>query len=172
MHFAAKAAPTEASSTVVGADLAAKNRRSEVSRILTEIFMFINTIEGGSCIGFPDVCMTPAPGGAAPVPYANTAECCLAESGSFSSKVFVNGMNALHLNTTISQSDGNEAGSGGGVASGAFRGSACFLAGSNAILIEGAPAVSLGNATGQNGNTPNCTGSCTVPGQEKVMLRR
>ena len=134
--------------------------------------MFINTVEGGKCVSFPDVCMTPGPGSPTPIPYVNTAECCLAESGSFSSKVFVNGMNVLHLNTTISQSDGNEAGSGGGAASGVFRGPACFLAGSGGVLVEGAPAVSLGNSTGQNGNTPNCTGSSAVPSQQKVMLRR
>jgi hypothetical protein len=134
--------------------------------------MFINTLEGGACLGFPDVCKTPAPNGVVLVPYTNTAECCLAESGSFSSKVFVNGMNALHLNSTIAQSDGNEAGIGGGAVSGVFRGPACFLSGSQAVFIEGAPAVSLGSTTGQNGSSTNCTGSCTVPSQEKVLLRR
>jgi hypothetical protein len=134
--------------------------------------MFINTLEDGKCIGFPDVCKTPVPNGILPIPYTNTAECCLAESGSFSSKVFVNGMNALHLNTTITQSNGNEAGTAGGVASGRFRGPACFLSGSNAVLIEGAPAVALGSSTGQNGSTPNCTGNCITPSQEKVLLRR
>jgi hypothetical protein len=134
--------------------------------------MFITTTEGGKCLGFPDVCKTPAPNGVALIPYTNTAECCLAESGSFSSKVFVNGMNALHLNSTLAQSDGNEAGSGGGAVSGVFRGPASFLSGSNAVLVEGAPVVSLGSATGHNGSTANCTGSCTVPSQEKVLLRR
>ncbi len=134
--------------------------------------MFINTLEGGGCTGFPDVCLTPAPGGSIPIPYCNSADCCLAESGSFSSKVFVNGMNALSLNSSLALSEGNEAGTGGGVGSGVFCGPACFLDGSGGILIEGAPAVHLGSPTGQNGNTPNCSGTCTSPAQEKVMLRR
>ena len=136
----------------------------------------LNNDKGMSTAAPPDVCKTPVPSPTGvvitPIPYPNVAQCQMAESGSWSEKVFITGANALNLQTTITSTDGDQAGVNKGVASNTVMGKAKFLNGSLCVMIEGAAAVRLGSGVGHNGDTPNTIGVVGVPSQSKVMIMR
>ena len=66
-----------------------------------------STNGGGQCLGFPDVCKTPSPGGPIPIPYPNIAMCT---QGKGSNKVLINNKQTLRQGDNIRMSSGDEAG--------------------------------------------------------------
>ncbi|MFH1134506.1 MAG: DUF4150 domain-containing protein [Pseudomonadota bacterium] len=133
--------------------------------------MFASTLETGLCQAFPDVCQMPSPAGPLPMPYPNLAQCPTAKSDSCSSKVFINSAKAFNLKTEIPMSQGDEAGSAGGMVSQKIMGEVRFLKGSMKVFIEGPPAVTLGSATAHNGSPPNAPmGSQLSPSQTKLTV--
>jgi uncharacterized Zn-binding protein involved in type VI secretion len=129
--------------------------------------MFLCSMQGGSLLAFPDVCKVPAPPGPpVPTPFPNTAMPQMASGAA--SKVLVCGMPALTTGSSIPSSNGDEAGTAGGVTSGNIMGKASFVKGSTKVMLQGKPAVSLGATTQQNGT--NASGSVLAPSQTKVMV--
>jgi uncharacterized Zn-binding protein involved in type VI secretion len=128
--------------------------------------MYACTIQKGNVLAPGDVCKTPTPGGTVPVPYPNIG---MTNTGDPScQKVLISGSPALNKGSKISQTNGDQAGTSGGVVSGKIMGEAKFINGSQKVKLEGSPAVRLTSPTTQNSN--NCTGSCLSPSQNKVMI--
>ena len=117
------------------------------------------------------MCKTPTPLGPVPLPYPNLANCPTARSSSCSGKVMIDGMKAFNLKTVLPTSQGDQAGSAGGIVSGKIMGEVKYTAGSASVYIEGPPAVKLSSPTVHNGAPPNTPpGSQIVPSQNKVMI--
>ena len=124
---------------------------------------------GGVCMGMPDVCKTPSPAGPVPIPYPNIGN--LAQAQKTSTKVKFDGKEAANLNTQMSQSQGDEAGTDGGVVSGSNMQTVAFKKGSMKVKIEGQPAVYLTSTTGHNGSNANMpSGAQIAPSQAKVLV--
>jgi hypothetical protein len=132
--------------------------------------MFANTQMGGLNLGFPDVCLTPIPSPAGPIPtpipYPNIAVGMMGVPAVYN--VLYDGAPAHNLSTEIPMSNGDNAGAMGGVASGTMMGPARSLTGSFTVLVGGMPASRLTSITLQN--STNCPGMQTVPCQVKVLL--
>jgi carboxyl-terminal processing protease len=102
----------------------------------------------GMNLGFPDVCNTPTPAGPVPIPYPNIA---MASSAStFATVVYVGMVNALNMNSSIPNTNGDEAGSAQ-----PNMGKAGYTMGNPIVNIEKVPAISLACPT--NGNNYNCS---------------
>ncbi len=128
--------------------------------------MFANTNGGGQAMGFPDVCQTPAGPSMVPVPYPNIADHSMGSPPV--PNVLLAGAPAHNLMTEIPMTQGDAAGTGGGVASGDVMGSATFVEGSSVVMFGGAPATRLTSSTLQNGS--NCQGASIAPSQTVVFL--
>lgn len=133
--------------------------------------MFALTMAGGQCMAAPDVCKTPSPGGPVPVPYPNIALPNTADPGSCTQKVKIINMPALNLGSKIPMTNGDQAGSAGGVVSGTIMGPAKFNKGSQKVKFEGKAAVMLTSPTGQNGQNPNAQGAAVAPSQTLVKFK-
>ncbi|MEO7328883.1 MAG: DUF4150 domain-containing protein [Minicystis sp.] len=86
---------------------------------------------GAMSVAFPDVCLAPA----LPAPFANVASSAELTGGS--TQVRCEGRSIALAGARIAGSSGDEAGSGGGIATGETQGSAEFLAYSFDVKIEG-----------------------------------
>lgn len=130
--------------------------------------MFANTQMGGVNIGFPDVCLTPAPPAPAPIPlpYPNIGAGPMGSPAAY--KVVFSCAPAHNLATTIRQSNGDNLGLSTGVASGTVMGSNRHLTGAFTVLLCGMPATRLTSVALQN--STNCPGARVVPSQVKVLL--
>lgn len=131
--------------------------------------MFALTWGQGQNLGTPDTCMTPAAPSPVPVPYPNismTSTCANA-----SPKVLIECMPTLNLMSTCAMSQGDEAGSLLGVATGMVMGPTIYLAGCTGVTIDGQPAQRLTSVTGHNcmATSPNAPGSTIAPSQETVL---
>jgi hypothetical protein len=116
----------------------------------------------GIAFAFPDVCNTPAPPGPpVPIPYPNIAQLDQAtgitdESG----KEVLVGPASLHvllLDSTVSTSTGDEAGSAGGVTSGGIKGQ-CTVTQASGTVVYGPNGLGVArfmDPTQQNGNNAN-----------------
>lgn len=131
-----------------------------------------STKQSGTCMGTPDVCKTPSPGGPVPIPYPNIAQCAQAQPGSFPLKVKFSGANALVQTSKITMSSGDEAGSaGGGVISNMIKGPCEFKLGSMKVKLEGKGAAYVTAMVAHNGSNPNMpAGAQVAPSQVKVMV--
>ncbi|PRP95396.1 hypothetical protein ENSA5_39810 [Enhygromyxa salina] len=126
-------------------------------------------IDGGgrSRDGFPDVCLTPTPGGApAPVAYPNIAAGNMAVPGVYN--VLYMGMPAHNMSSVVPMSDGDNGGVALGVAAGTVMGPSRHLTGAFTCIVGGMPATRLSSVSLQN--STNCLGARTVPSQTKVLL--
>ena len=133
--------------------------------------MFATTKQSGQCFGIPDVCNTPSPTGAIPVPYPNIAMCNQAKGDTVSKKVKICSKEVLTKKSIIAQTSGDEAGTQNGVVSGTARDQAKFTSYSSKVKIEGQPIVYMGCQTAHNGSNANCpAGSHIAPSQTKVMI--
>lgn len=128
--------------------------------------MFANTQMGGQDVGFPDVCLTPTPGGPVPTPYPNIATRPMAVNAAY--RVLFNAAPAHNLGTSIPLSNGDNAGVATGVASGTVMGPSRNLTAAFTVLVGGKPATRLSSMTLQN--STNCPGVSVVPSQTKVLL--
>ncbi|GAB6074665.1 DUF4150 domain-containing protein [Nautilia lithotrophica] len=132
--------------------------------------MYLLTLNEGMNLAVPDVCLTPTPGGPVPTPYPNISNPAEANGATAAENLVVDGAKALNLTTEITSSQGDEAGSNGGVVSGEIMGPTRFLMGSEKLFINGMPAVRVTSETGQNGETMNAVGSSLVPTQTIVLV--
>ena len=128
-----------------------------------------STTGGGQCFAMPDVCKTPTPVGPVPIPYPNMGN--VAQATKTSTKVkFVNKEVVLE-NSEIPMSQGDEAGTAGGVVSGRNMDKIVFKKGSSKVQIEGKGCVYLTAMTGHNGSNANMpAGNQIAPSQTKVLV--
>lgn len=133
--------------------------------------MFVNSQAGGMNFAFPDVCKTPMPPlpSPVPIPYPNISNQPMANPGTASTKVLIMGMPAHHISTVVMLSNGDQPGVAGGIISSRIMGETRVLVPSTGVFIEGKPAARLLGTTGQNAMPLNCTGTCIVPSQTKVL---
>jgi hypothetical protein len=136
--------------------------------------MFANCSLAGMDFGFPDVCLTPVPSPAGPIPtpmpYPNTAQRPMALPPTCSMKHFISMMPAHNLATMIPTSMGDNAGCmPGGVMSGMIMGPSRNLMGSVKVFTGNMPSTKMLSPTMQN--MTNCPGGMSlVPSQCKVMI--
>lgn len=130
--------------------------------------MFANCQLMGMDMGFPDVCLTPAPPSPVPVPipYPNIAMGPMAIPTC--PTILIMGMPAHNLSTTIPMTNGDNAGLMLGVASGTVMGPSRHLTGAFTVLLQGMPASRLTSMSLQN--STNCPGVRTVPSQTVLLL--
>jgi hypothetical protein len=109
----------------------------------------ITTTAGGICFAFPDVCKTPVPFvGQVPIPYPNIGRLDQAED--VSSTVLVEGSAIVLESSSISETTGDEAGTGKGVVSGETKGEVRFTGFSNTVKVDGKRVVRMFDTTTQN----------------------
>lgn len=130
--------------------------------------MFASTQMGGVNLGFPDVCLTPAPPAPAPVPlpYPNSSLGMATVPAVYN--VLLSCAPAHNLTNPVPVSMGDNPGLATGVASGTVMFKTQPLTGAFTVLIKGAPATRLTTINIQN-NT-NCPGARIAPSQVKVIL--
>ena len=127
------------------------------------------TIEAGTALGSPDVCNTPSPSGPVPVAYPNIGD--LTSTDDVTEKVLVRNKPVVVAGSRIPQSQGDEAGSAGGVVSGTVAGEVSFRQTSMLVSAEGQKVVYATCATAHNGSNPNApVGAITVPSQITVLV--
>lgn len=113
-------------------------------------------------MAFPDVCLTPVPGGSVPIPYPNIAQ--LGDATDISDgpgkKLLVKGTPVLLDGSSVASSTGNEAGSSNGVKSGTIQGECLVVQASGSVMYAGKGIARVGDQTKQNilGETENTTG--------------
>lgn len=136
--------------------------------------MFMLNCGGAEAMAFPDVCLTPVPTPAGPVPtpipYPNMASTAMANPATVVDNVLVVGMPALNLGSEITVTEGDEPGVDGGVVSLEVMQMARFAAGSACVMVRGVPAVRLTSMTLHNGALPNAEGAVVVPSQVVVLV--
>jgi hypothetical protein len=130
--------------------------------------VFANCQLMGTDMGFPDVCLTPAPPAPAPIPipYPNIAMGPTAIPNV--PTVLIMGAPAHNMATTIPMTNGDNPGIALGVASATVMGPSRHLTAAFTVLIMGAPATRLTSASLQN--STNCPGCRIVPSQTLVLL--
>jgi hypothetical protein len=129
--------------------------------------MFANTQMMGMDMGFPDVCLTPAPPAPPiPIPYPNIAMGPTAIPNC--PTILIMGMPAHNLGTSIPMTNGDNAGLMTGVASGTVMGPSRHLTGAFTVLFNAMPASRLTSMSLQN--STNCPGARIVPSQPLVLL--
>lgn len=125
---------------------------------------------GGVCMGFPDVCKTPAPPAPPiPIPYPNIAQVASATAGTCSSKVKITNQPAVTKDSEIPMSSGDEAGVVGGVISSCNMGKAVFKMASMKVKAEGKGIAKIMSMVSLNkDNFP--AGMQIAPSQAKVLI--
>lgn len=124
-------------------------------------------------MGTPDTCKTPAPpAGPVPIPYPNIGMLTDADGGSTSQKVKIVNKKAVLMTSKLTKSSGDEAGTAGGVVSGANMKEVTFKLGSNTVKIEGKKIVYVNCMTAHNGMSANLPagGTQLAPSQTKVKV--
>ncbi|MGH7978088.1 MAG: PAAR-like domain-containing protein [Limisphaerales bacterium] len=125
---------------------------------------------GGQAFGFPDVCKTPAPPAPPiPIPYPNLG--MMQQMTKTATKVKMGGMLAVIETSEISMSQGDEAGTVGGVVSGKNMDKIVIKKGSAKVQIEGKGCAYLTCLTTHNGANANMpAGKQIAPSQVQVMV--
>lgn len=127
-----------------------------------------NTHAGGSALGIPDVCLTPAPPAPAPVPVPYPNMALNPTMFGFPLNVLFTGTPAHNLATTAPMTNGDNAGVAMGVASGTVMGPARPVTGAFSVLVGGMPATRLGSIHVHNGT--NAPGASVVPSLTNVFV--
>jgi len=128
-----------------------------------------STKAAGVCFAFPDVCLVPAAPSPVPTPFPNIGQCSDAQ-GTVST-VLVENQEIIVETSSLPQSAGDEAGSGGGVVSGTFRGVVKFKTSSAKVYAKGKRVVMFGAVTAHNGDNANMpAGKQIAPSQSRVMI--
>ena len=111
----------------------------------------------GIAFAFPDVCLTPSPGGPVPIPYPNISQ--LADATDVADDLLVgSGLKVLLQGSKVRASSGDEGGTaGGGVTSGGIKGETEVTAASATVLYGGKGVARFGDPTTQNSR--NAVGS-------------
>jgi hypothetical protein len=122
---------------------------------------------GGSCFAFPDVCKTPTPAGTPPLPYPNLGQNTQIKGNTAAKNVFIKKKKAAVVGSEIATTTGDEPGSAGGVISGKTKGTATYMTGYPKVKIEGKIAGMMGSVMKQNDN--NIVGAQVAPSQTTVL---
>jgi hypothetical protein len=134
--------------------------------------MFAKTQMAGLDFAMPDVCLTPIPSPAGPIPtpipYPNMAMPMTAIPSQF--KVLTVCMPNHNLMTITPMSNGDNVGTMMNPLSGMVMGPAKNLMGSVKTFIGGLPATTMLKPTGQNGISPGAFGMSMVPSQVKMLI--
>jgi len=138
--------------------------------------MFANCQMGGQNMGGPDVCITPIPSPAGPVPtpipYPNTVMLPQVLPPSTSLNVLISGAPGHNMNSQSPTSNGDNAGVNTGVMSGLVMGPCRHTMGSTGVFFAGSPATKVSAPTGHNGVSANAIGMTCTPSQTRVMILR
>ncbi len=138
--------------------------------------MFANCQMNGQNLANPDVCITPIPSPAGPVPtpipYPNIAMLPTALPPTAALNVLISGTPGHNMNTQVPMSNGDNAGLNMGVMSGMVMGPCRHLMGSVGVFIMGSPATKMASPVGQNGASLNAMGNTLAPSQVRVMVSR
>ncbi len=118
----------------------------------------------------PDVCQTPAAPSPIPTPYPNIASTDMADPDGLVPEVLVMDMPALNLMSKVLLSEGDTAGTIGGVVSAKVMGEMAFIDGSAVVMVGGMPAVRVTSQTEHNGMPANTIGMASVPSQTMVLV--
>jgi hypothetical protein len=128
----------------------------------------VATLQGGQCLGFPDVCLTPVGPVDVPIPYPNTGMCPTAVMPT--TTVLVCNMPALTQGSQLPMSQGDDAGVSGGVTSGMIMGPIAFRSASSKVSFQGQKVIVLTAMTAHNGASANDpVGVLLAPSQAKVL---
>jgi len=134
--------------------------------------MFVKTQMTGMDFAIPDVCLTPIPTPAGPVPtpipYPNTAVPTTAIPSQV--KVLVLAMPAHNMMTVTPMTNGDNVGVNMNPISGMVMGPSKNLMGSVKTMFGGLPVTRMLDPTGQNGMSPGAFGASLAPSQIKVMV--
>ena len=123
------------------------------------------TFGPGMSIAMPDVCLTPPVG--APIPYPNFGANAIAVPGYFT--IMILGMPEMNMASMYVITNGDQAGSMGGVASGTICGPGRPLMGSMVYNVGGMPSWRITAPTLHN--VTNAPGFSSVPSQTiKLVL--
>jgi len=128
--------------------------------------MFANNQLGGMDMGMPDVCLTPIAGVPTPIPYPNIAMGPMGTPAVYN--VLIGGAPAHNLSTTVTMTNGDNAGVNMGVASGTVMGPSRHMTGAFTCLIGGMPASRMTSVSLQN--STNCPGMRLMPSQVSVLI--
>jgi len=104
----------------------------------------------------PDVCKTPSPGGPVPIPYPNMSSDSNLTDGA--ATVTINGNPVANTDAKLSRSNGDEAGTAGGLVSSKNMGAFGWAVGSVDVQAEGKGVVRMMDSCLTNGNAYNDTG--------------
>ena len=115
----------------------------------------VHSESGGAVATFPDVCLTPTPGGPVPVPYPNLARSADLAGGTRT--VTVDGVPIAVEGSVFGRSTGDEPGTQKGVLSRAQGGEARFLNWSFDVKVEGRGVCRLMDPMASNGGSPTNT---------------
>jgi hypothetical protein len=129
-----------------------------------------STKGGGQLLGAPDVCKVPAPPAPPiPTPFPNIA--MVNQASNTSTKVKFKGKQVVTKKSKISRSQGDEAGTLGGMISNVNMNEASFKKVSSKVKAQGQGVAHLTSVTGQNGSNANVPcGSQIAPSQTKVLV--
>jgi len=119
---------------------------------------------------FPNVCNVPQPTGPpVPTPFPSIGQCANADGSTCTMKVVIENKQVLHVGSEIPMTQGDEAGTGGGVVSGTHGDKCKRTQGSAKVEVEGNPIVRVLMTVGSNGANANApAGAQLVPSQAKV----
>ncbi len=128
-----------------------------------------STKAAGQTLGIPDVCKTPSPAGPIPIPYPNTGQLNVADG--VIDKVLIESKEVVVESSKLPNSQGDEAGTAGGVVSGKNMDQITFKVYSTKVIAKGKKVVYCTATTAHNGSNPNMpAGAQIVPSQTKVLL--
>jgi len=134
--------------------------------------VFATTQMGGLNMAMPDVCLTPVPSPAGPIPtpmpYPNMAVPMTAIPSQV--KVLTLAMPNHNMMTITPMSNGDNAGLMMNPLSGMVMGPQKQLLGSVKTFIGGLPANKMLGLSGQNGMMPGAFGATLAPSQVKLMI--
>lgn len=126
--------------------------------------MYVVTMESGTTFAMPDVCKTQMGPAVVPIPYPNMAEMMMGDPPADTVLVF--GMPPLTKMSKIPISEGDDAGTDGGIMSGTFIQEVQFESSSMVVSFQGKPAVRLMDAIAANKS--NAFGMVDSPSQVVV----
>ena len=130
--------------------------------------MLAKTSAGGTCMAFPDVCLTPAPPAPAPIPIPYPNVGVDPTDTGFVPNVLLTCTPAHNMSTQPVMSNGDNAGVMMGVASGTVMGPTRTVTAAFTVLVGGMPLARLTSITIQN--STNAPGAKIVPSVTNVLV--
>jgi len=123
-------------------------------------------------MAMPDVCQVPAPPGPpVPTPFPNVAMLNQADGSTCSDRVRIGGRKTCTVQTEVSSTSGDEAGTAKGVMSGTNMDKAVFRSGVSSVKVEGHDIVTHLKPTAHNGSNANAPmGTQAAPSQTTVIV--